>query len=200
MADSHPTIYCCRHGDTAWSPERRFAGRTDIALSEDGERNAVALGRRLQNIPFNRALVSPLMRARRTAELAGFGDRAVIDDRLAEFNFGDYEGKLRADVCQVRPGWTYMKDGCPGGETAADVEVRADAVIAELKKQGGTVLLVAHSVLLRILASRWVGLGPEFARHLALGPASVSVLGHDPVEDAEVIRVWNDMSHLAQVR
>jgi probable phosphoglycerate mutase len=104
------------------------------------------------------------------------------------------------DICKIRPGWTYMRDGCPGGETAADVGARADAVIADLQKQGGTILLVAHSVLLRILGSRWVGLPPEFASHLALGPASVSVLGHDPVEDAPVIRIWNEMGHLAQVR
>jgi probable phosphoglycerate mutase len=179
---------------------RRFAGRTDIALSPEGERNALALGGRLKEIAFDKVFVSPLARARRTAELAGAADKAVIDERLAEWNFGEYEGKLREEVCRIRPGWTYLKDGCPSGETAADIAGRADSFIADLKKLEGTVLLVAHSVLLRVLASRWVGLPPEFARHLALGPASVSILGDDPVEDAPVIRVWNDMSHLEQVR
>jgi broad specificity phosphatase PhoE len=199
--NSRPTIYLCRHGDTAWSGERRFAGRTAIPLSLDGEKAAVLLGKRLQASKFDRVLVSPLRRALRTAELAGFSD-AFVDSRLVELFFGEYEGKTRQEIAAFRPGWTYVRDGNPGGETVQDVGARIDSLLPELAGvQGpagkpGHVLIFAHAVVLRVLASRWVGLPPSFAQNLSLSPASLSILRYDPVDDAPSIASWNDRSHL----
>lgn len=193
-----PTLYLCRHGDTAWSPYRRFAGRTDIPLTEEGERNALQLGRRLKTVSFTKVVVSPLSRARRTAQLAGYEEVAEIDSRLAEWNFGQYEGKLRDDVVRERPGWTYLRDGCPGGETAECVGQRADELLGDLKKVSGTVLLFGHSVILRVLTARWLGLSASQGCHFLLSPASVSILSFDPVDDAPAILLWNDKSHLGE--
>jgi broad specificity phosphatase PhoE len=199
--NSKPTIYLCRHGDTAWSGERRFAGRTDIPLTPEGEEAAVLLGRRLSSVAFDRVLVSPLGRALRTAELAGFPD-AVVDPRLIELYFGEYEGKTRAEIAAFRPGWTYVRDGNPGGETVQDVGARIDSLLPELfevhgpEGEPGHVLIFAHAVVLRVLASRWVGLPPSFAQNLSLSPASLSILHYDPVDDAPSIASWNDRSHL----
>ena len=192
--NSRPTIYLCRHGDTAWSGERRFAGRTDIPLSPAGEKAAVLLGKRLQASKFDRVLVSPLARARKTAELAGFSE-AFVDPRLMELYFGEYEGKTHQEINAFRPGWTYVRDGNPGGERVEDVGARIDSLLSELP-QSGHVLIFAHAVVLRVLASRWVGLPPSFAQNLTLSPASLSILHYDPVDDAPSIAVWNDRSHL----
>ncbi|HET9625998.1 MAG TPA: histidine phosphatase family protein [Kofleriaceae bacterium] len=189
------TIYLCRHGDTAWSPVRRLAGRSDIALTEFGEQNARQIGQRLRGIAFDRVWVSPLVRARRTAELAGFADRAVVDDRLVEMSFGDYEGQLTADVRRDRPDWVYLRDGCPNGETPADLGRRADAFLAEHRGLTGTSLIFAHSVILRVLTARFLGLPPEAARNLTMWPAALSVLGFDVVDDAPTILHWNDHAH-----
>jgi broad specificity phosphatase PhoE len=185
-------LYLCRHGDTEWSPVRRLAGRTDIALTADGEANATRIGKRLDGIAFDRVWSSPLSRARRTAELAGFADRAMIDARLAEIDFGDYEGKTSQDIRAQRPGWTYMLDGCPGGETVDQVGVRVDAFLHEVRPLPGTCLLFAHSVVLRILTARYLGMPPQAARHFMMSPAAISVLGYDPVDDAPAIAIWND--------
>jgi probable phosphoglycerate mutase len=192
-----PTIYLCRHGDTAWSGERRLAGRTDIPLTPEGEANAVQLGRRLKPIAFDRVLVSPLARARHTADRAGFADTAVVDPRLAEIDFGEYEGRTHADINLERPGWTYARDGNPGGETVDHVGQRVDSVLSDLSATPGRVLIFAHSVLLRVFASRWLGLPPSYAQHFMLSPASISILAYDPVDDARAIASWNDRSHLA---
>jgi broad specificity phosphatase PhoE len=199
--NSRPTLYLCRHGDTAWSGVRRFAGRTDIPLSPEGEKAAGLLGKRLQQLKFDRVLVSPLGRARKTAELAGFSD-AFVDQRLVEIFFGEYEGKTRQEIAAFRPGWTYVRDGNPGGERVEDVAARIDPLLAELGAvktadgKPGHVLIFAHAVVLRVLASRWVGLPPSFAQNLSLSPASLSILHYDPVDDAPAIGVWNDRSHL----
>ncbi len=113
------TLYLCRHGDTEWSTVRRLAGRTDLPLTAQGEANARQLGTRLHDVIFDRALMSPLLRARRTAELAGFA-KAHVDDRLREMDFGRYEGLTIADIRRQQPDWTYLRDGCPGGEDADD--------------------------------------------------------------------------------
>jgi broad specificity phosphatase PhoE len=192
--NSRATLYLCRHGDTAWSGERRFAGRTDLPLTSDGEKAAVLLGKRLAAVKFDKVLVSPLGRARRTAELAGFSD-AFVDQRLVELFFGQYEGKTRAEIVASRPGWTYVRDGNPGGEGVADVGQRIDSLLAGLPSSGN-VLVFAHAVVLRVLAARWVGLPPAFAQHLSLSPASLSILHYDAVDDAPSIAVWNDRGHL----
>jgi broad specificity phosphatase PhoE len=199
--NSRPTIYLCRHGDTAWSGERRFAGRTDIPLTPEGEEAAVLLGRRLSSVRFDRVLVSPLGRARRTAELAGFPD-AVVEPRLIELYFGEYEGRTRAEIADSRPNWTYVRDGNPGGERVEDVGARVDSLLADLNGlktatgTPGSALIFAHAVVLRVLASRWVGLPPSFAQNLSLSPASLSILHYDRVDDAPSIASWNDRSHL----
>jgi broad specificity phosphatase PhoE len=200
MADaavSH-TIYLCRHGDTAWSPVRRLAGRTDIPLTEFGEQNARQIGHRLRAIAFDRVWVSPLQRARRTAELAGFADRAIVDDRLAEMDFGTYEGQLTADVRRERPGWVYLRDGAPGGETPEDLGRRVDPFLAEWRGLTGTSLIFAHSVILRVLTARYLGLAAEAARHLTMWPGAISVLGFDAVDDAPTILHWNEHAHTAK--
>ncbi|HET9957886.1 MAG TPA: histidine phosphatase family protein [Polyangiaceae bacterium] len=189
------TIYLCRHGDTAWSAERRLAGRTDLPLIEQGERNAVQLGERLKAVPFTRVLVSPLQRARRTAELAGM-ENVELEGRLVEMNFGRYEGLTVNEIRRESPGWTYLREGCPEGESAEDLGRRADALLHELAPLRGKVALFAHSVMLRVLAARFLGLVPEAGRNFMLSPGSISILSHDPVEDSPVIATWNDRAHL----
>ncbi len=189
------TIYLCRHGDTAWSPVRRLAGRTDLPLTEIGERNAQQIGQRLRGIAFDRVWVSPLQRALRTAELAGFADRQVIDDRIIEMSFGDYEGQMVADIRRDRPGWAYLKDGCPGGESAADLGARVDSFLATWRGLAGTSIIFAHSVILRVLTARYLGFPPDAGRHFMLAPSSVSILSYDPIDDAPAIAGWNDHAH-----
>jgi probable phosphoglycerate mutase len=183
-------LYLCRHGDTEWSPVRRLAGTTDLDLTAIGEATAREVGKRLAGVTFARVLASPLVRARRTAELAGFA-HAVIDARLREMNFGIYEGKTVHEIRVDVPGWTYLGSGCPGGETAAEVAARIDPVLAEVKAQEGITLIVAHSVLLRVLAARYLGLPPERGRNFMLAPGGVGILEHDPVEDSPAIKAWN---------
>lgn len=194
-AASH-TIYLCRHGDTAYSPIRRLAGRTDIDLTPAGEATARLLGARLASVTFDRVWTSPLLRARRTAELAGFGARAVVDARIAEMNFGRYEGQMVVDIRVERPGWAYLKDGAPDGESPDDLARRCDAFLADLRGLTGTSVIFAHSVILRVLAARYLGLPPGNGRNLMLAPGSISVLGYDPIDDAPAIVAWNDRGHL----
>ncbi|HEX4423123.1 MAG TPA: histidine phosphatase family protein [Kofleriaceae bacterium] len=197
MADAAPshTIYLCRHGDTAWSPVRRLAGRTDLPLTDVGELNARQIGHRLHGVAFDRVWVSPLARARRTAELAGYADRAVVDDRIIEMSFGSYEGQMVADIRRDRPGWAYLKDGCPGGESPDDLGRRVDSFLAGWHGLTGSSLIFAHSVILRVLTARYLGFPPGAGRHLMLKPSSISVLGYDPIDDAPAIVSWNDHAH-----
>ncbi|MET0342984.1 MAG: histidine phosphatase family protein [Polyangiales bacterium] len=190
------TLYLFRHGDTAWSPERRLAGRTDLPLTEHGEQSARELGARLRGARFERVFVSPLARARRTAELCGFGAASQIDDRLIELDFGRYEGLTVADVRRERTGWTYLGDGCPDGEGPTEIGLRADAFLTDLENTTGSVAVFAHSVLLRVLTARYLGLPPGAGRHLKLAPASMSILTYDEVDDARTIAAWNDRGHL----
>jgi broad specificity phosphatase PhoE len=190
-------IYLCRHGDTEWSAYRRLAGRTDIPLIERGEQNARHLGERLRPVRFDAVRVSPLVRARRTAELAGVASEATIDERLLEMNFGRYEGQTVDEIRREHPGWTYLRDGAPGGESPEDIGGRADALLAELEAQTGTVALVAHSVILRVVAARYLGLPPGAGRKFMLSPGAVCVLGYDEVDESRAIASWNDRAHLS---
>jgi probable phosphoglycerate mutase len=192
-----PTLYLCRHGDTAWSPSRRLAGRTDIPLTPQGEANARLLGQRLAGVRFDRVIVSPLLRAHRTAELAGFASVAAVDHRLIEMNFGEYDGLTLDQIRRQRPGWTYLKDGCPGGETPDDLARRADALLSDLAATSGVILLFGHSVILRVLTARYLGAPAGFGRHLMMSPGSLSILGYDGVDDAPAIASWNDRHHLS---
>jgi broad specificity phosphatase PhoE len=185
-------VYLVRHGETAWSVSGRHTGSTDLPLTPQGEENARRLGRRLSGVSFALVLTSPLQRARRTCELAGFGAQALVDADLVEWHYGIYEGRTRADIQQERPGWDLFRDGCPGGEMPAEVGARADRVLSRLRSVQGQALVFAHGHILRVLAARWLGLPPQAARYFYLSTATVSILGqeHDNPQEP-VIRLWN---------
>jgi len=187
-------LWLARHGETEWTLARRHTGRTDVPLTASGERQARALGERLRGAAFVLVLASPLERARRTAELAGFGDVLVLDEDLMEVDYGEYEGRTTAEIHRARPGWDLWRDGCPGGETIADAAARAERVLARVRAATGPVLLVGHGHLTRTLATRALTLAPDHGRHLALDPASLSIVGSEHA--APALRLWNDASHL----
>jgi broad specificity phosphatase PhoE len=185
-----PTIYLVRHGETEWSRSGRHTGRTDLPLTPSGEAAARALHARLAATVFDLVLTSPLQRAARTAELAGFG--ATPDPDLMEWDYGDYEGLTSAAIHASRPDWELFGDGCPGGESVKQIAQRADRIAVRLKASKGNVLVFSHGHLLRVLAARWVGQPVTFARALLLSTASVSTLGfgHDK-RDEPAISLWN---------
>jgi probable phosphoglycerate mutase len=195
---SHPSIYLARHGETAWSLSSQHTGLTDIPLTPRGEDNARRLGQRLAWLTFIRVFTSPLQRARRTCELAGFGDRAEVDPDLVEWNYGDYEGKTTSEIRQVRPDWQLFRDGCPGGEGLAQVGARADRVIARLRGVGADVLVFSSGHFLRVLAARWLGLDAGLGRCFYLGTAALSVLGYEHGLEDPVLRLWNDDHHVVR--
>ena len=195
----HSQIFLVRHGQTAWSISGQHTGRTDIPLTDQGERNARSLGARLKGLSFVKVLTSPLQRAKRTSELASFGTVATIDPDLAEWNYGQHEGKRTEEIRQERPDWNLFRDGCPAGETLAAVSARADRVIRRIRACAGDVLLFAHRDFLRIPAVRWVRLAAIEAQHFLLTTASLSVLGYDHGLDQPVICLWNDDRHLADI-
>jgi probable phosphoglycerate mutase len=187
-------LWLARHGETEWSRSGRHTGRTDIPLTARGEEQAAALGERLRGVSFALVLASPLERARRTAELAGFGDVLELDGDLMEVDYGEYEGRTTAEIHRARPDWDLWRDGCPGGETIAEAAARAERAIARVRAVDGPVLLVGHGHLTRTLASRALTLDPAHGRHLALDPASLSIVGAEHA--APALRLWNDASHL----
>lgn len=189
-------LWLARHGETAWSLSGRHTSRTDVPLTPRGERQAVALGERLRGVAFSLVLVSPRERARRTAELAGFGDALVVEDDLVELDYGDYEGRTTAEIRRARPGWDLWRDGCPGGETLAQAAARAERVLARARTADGAVLLVGHGHFTRALASRALTLATDHGRHLALDPATLSIVGSEHA--APALRLWNDASHLLE--
>ena len=191
MSGDLPQVTLIRHGETAWSLSGQATGRTDLALNEGGEREAQALSARLQGLSFTTVLTSPLQRAQRTAELAGFGELAVVDADLAEWDYGAYEGRRTADIRAVRAGWRLLEHGCPDGETLAAVSQRADRVIGRIRALGGDALVFAHRDILRVLAARWLNLHAVEARRLYLNTASVSILGYHHDLSEPVIRLWN---------
>jgi len=195
MSRALPKIYLVRHGETAWTLSGQHTGRTDIPLTERGERDAQELSARLRGMTFAHVLTSPLQRARRTGELAGFGARAEADAALMEWDYGAYEGRRTADILAERPGWRLFEDGCPGGETVDAVGARADRVIARVRARAGNVLLFAHRDILRVLAARWLGLAAREGRYFDLATASLSVLGYHHDLDEPVIHLWNDARH-----
>lgn len=189
-------LWLARHGETEWSLSGRHTSRTDVPLTVRGERQAVALGERLRGVAFSSVLVSPRARARRTAELAGFSEVLVVDEDLVEVDYGEYEGRTSAEIQRARPGWDLWRDGCPGGETIAQAAARAERVLARAREAGGPVLLVGHGHLTRTLASRALTLDPGHGRHLALDPASLSIVGSEHA--APALWLWNDASHLLE--
>ena len=191
-------IVLIRHGETLWTLSGQHTGRTDLPLTENGERRASGLRKLLQGAEFDHVLASPLKRARRTCELAGFGSVAQIEPDLQEWDYGDYEGLTTPEICARRPGWNVFQDGCPGGESVAQISQRADRLLASLGRLGGNVALFSHGQFLRVVAVRWVGLPAPEGQHLAMDTASVSMLGfeHHGVS-IPAIRLWNSASDAA---
>jgi broad specificity phosphatase PhoE len=190
------SVYLARHGETAWTVSSQHTGRTDLPLTEHGEREAKELCKRLASLPFEAVLVSPLKRAVRTCELAGFGSVAQIDRDLLEWNYGEYEGRLTSDILTERPGWDLFRDGCPGGESPQQVAVRADHAIERVRAIDGDVLLFSSGHFLRILATRWTGLEAVNGRALTLGTASLSILGYERDHSRPAIQLWNETHRL----
>ncbi len=196
MSNELPVFYVARHGETPWSLTGRFTGPADLPLTGRGEQDARALGKRLIGLNFARVFTSPSQRAVRTCDLAGFGPVAEIDRDLVEWNYGEYEGRLAADIHTERPDWDLFRDGCPGGESPDQVGARADAVRSRVRAVGRDVLVFSSGHFLRVLAARWLGLKPAAARYLLLQTASVSVLGFEHSLCEPVIRLWNDTRHV----
>ena len=187
-----PVIYLARHGETDWSRDGRHTGRTDLPLTQQGERNAQRLRERLAGLVFARILTSPLQRAKRTCELAGFGAVAEVDPDLIEWNYGDYEGVRTADIRKKRPDWELFRDGCPDGESPADIAVRADRVVARTRAVKGNVLIFSSGHFLRMFAARWLGLEPLIGKYLMLNTASLSALTYEHDLCDPAIGFWND--------
>lgn len=196
MSTALPRIYMARHGETAWTVSGQHTGRTDLELTERGEANARRLGKLIGAEKFARVFASPLKRAWRTCELAGFGDRAEELDDLLEWNYGDYEGKKTVDIRKERPNWQLFRDGCPGGESPADVAKRADRVIEQFRAIGDHVLLFSSGHFFRVFAARWLGLEPAAGRYLLLSTATLSIVGYEHNLNEPVIRLWNDDRHV----
>lgn len=195
MPEALPVVYLARHGETAWSLSGQHTGRTDLPLTERGERNALALGGRLHGVTFAEVLTSPLQRAVRTAELAGFGGVAEVDPDLVEWDYGQYEGRRTAEILAERPNWQLFRDGCPGGEAPVQVGTRADRVIHRMRTIHGNVLLFSSAHFLRVLAARWLGLEAAAGRYLLLSTASLSALGYEHNLSEPVIQLWNETRH-----
>ncbi len=191
-----PVIYIARHGETAWSISGQHTGLTDLPLTPQGETNARALCSRLSGLKFAKIYTSPLQRARRTSELAGFS-AAEIDPELVEWNYGDYEGLTSAQIRAKRPDWQLFRDGAPGGESPADAIARADRVCGRLRRIDGNVLLFSSGHFIRVLAARWIGLNPPVhSNSFLLSTASLSAVGYDHDLSQPVIRFWNDTHHV----
>jgi broad specificity phosphatase PhoE len=197
MSEPLPVIYVGRHGETTWSLSGQHTGLTDLPLTERGERNARRLGERLKGLTFTRVLTSPLQRAARTCELAGFGAGAEVDRDLLEWNYGEYEGRRTAEILAERPDWQLFRDGCPGGESPDQIGTRADRVVSRLRAIQGDVLLFSSGHFLRVLAARWLGLEPGAGRYFLLSTASLGMLAYEHNSRSEpVIRLWNDTRHV----
>lgn len=195
MIDLHKRLlrlYLIRHGETEWSLSGQHTGRTDLPLTTHGEDEARQLAPRLRHIQFARVLTSPRQRARRTCELAGLGAAAETESDLAEWDYGDYEGKLTADVHKQRPGWNVFRDGCPGGEMPSAVSDRADRLIAHLCTLDGNVALFSHGEFACVLAARWIGLPVVKGQHFTVDAASLGILSYNPSHpEVRVIALWN---------
>ena len=196
MSDAFPVIYLARHGETAWSLSGQHTGLTDLPLTGRGEQNAQRLGKRLAGLNFSKVFTSPLQRARRTCELAGFGSVAEIDPNLVEWNYGDYEGRKTAEIHAEHPDWQLFRDGCPGGESPTQIGARADKVVNSLRGIKGDILLFSSGHFLRVLAARWLELETAAGKYFMLSPASLSMLSYEKNLPQPVIRLWNDTCHL----
>ena len=196
MSEILPVIYLARHGETVWSVTGQHTGVTDLPLTDRGERNAVRLGERLRGLVFTKVFTSPLRRAARTCELAGFGAVANVDRDLMEWNYGDYEGLRTVEIRAKRPDWHLFRDGCPNGESPAQIGARADRVVSRMRAIKGDVLLFSSGHFLRVFAARWLGLEPAAGKFLMLDTASLSALSYEHDLSQPAIRFWNDSRHV----
>jgi probable phosphoglycerate mutase len=199
MNEMFPIIYLARHGETEWSLSGQHTGLTDLPLTAHGERNARELGERLGDLTFAKIFTSPLQRAARTCDLAGFGNLAEVDHDLVEWNYGEYEGLKSSEIHARRPGWQIFQDGCPGGESPDQTAVRADRVLHRARAVSGNVLIFSSGHFLRMVAARWLGLEPAAGRFFALNTASLSELGYENNLAQPVIKLWNDTSHVSEL-
>lgn len=190
-AEASQRIVLVRHGETEWSRVNRHTGRSDIALTALGEEQARGLAATLAGWPFAAVYVSPLQRARQTCVLAGYGEAAIVEPDLIEWDYGTYEGKTSAEIQTTQPGWTLFGDGVPGGETLADVAARAARVIGRVRSVSGDVLLFGHGHQLRILTALWLEFAPSAGQHLQLEPASPSTLGYE--HEWTALLSWNGL-------
>lgn len=188
-------MYIARHGETAWTVSGQHTGRTDLPLTATGERNARRLGNRLKGMTFAKVFTSPLQRAKRTCELAGFGSVAETDPDLMEWDYGQYEGLRSAEILAQRPDWQLFRDGCPGGESPAQIGGRADRVVRRVRAVPGDVLLFSSGHFTRVLAARWLALAPASGKYFVLNTASLSALAYEHNLSEPVIRLWNDDHH-----
>ena len=196
MPSDLPRLFLARHGDTAWTDSHQRTGRTDLPLNASGEEHARELRERLGRFSFARVFTSPLQRASKTCELAGFGAVATVDPDLVEWDYGRFEGRLTRDILKERPGWELYRDGCPDGETPADVAARADRFIAGVRGIEGDVLAFSSGHIIRMIAARWLGLPPGAGRFFYCRPASVGVLAYEHKRrDEPIIGLWNYVPH-----
>ena len=197
MSERLPIVYLARHGETAWTLSRQHTGLTDLPLTERGERTARRLGERLKALTFTAVFTSPLQRAARTCELAGFKSVAEVDKDLVEWNYGQYEGRRTAEIHAERPDWELFRDGCPGGESPQEVGTRADRVVKRVRAVSGNVLIFTSGHFMRVLATRWLGLEPSVnCKFFMLSTASLSAVGYEHDVSRPVIRLWNETRHV----
>lgn len=196
MNEVVPDVYLARHGETEWSLSGQHTSFTDLPLTERGERNARRLSERLRGLSFAKVFTSPLQRAKRTCELAGFGAAAEIDPDLVEWNYGEYEGRRTVEIHRDRPDWQLFRDGCPGGESPSEVGARADRVIKRIRAVQGNALLFSSGHFLRVLAARWLSLEAGAGRFFLLSTASLSALSYEHTLSEPAIRLWNDDRHV----
>jgi broad specificity phosphatase PhoE len=197
MKKALPEVHIARHGNTAWTLSGQHTGLTDLPLTPNGERNAQRLGERLKGMTFAKVFTSPLQRASRTCELAGFGGIAETDPDLVEWDYGQYEGLTSAQILQRRPDWELFRDGAPDGESPEQIRQRADRVVQRLRAIAGNVLIFSSGHFIRVLTARWLGLDPGIAgQYFLLSPASLSALSYEHNLAHPVIRLWNDDHHV----
>jgi len=182
-------LFAIRHGETAWSLSGQHTGATDIPLTDNGRRLAARMRPMLAEKAFGLVLCSPMQRARETCELAGFGDNAVIESDLMEWNYGEYEGLTPEQIHEVAPGWLVFRDGCPGGETPEQIGARVDRVISRSRAVDRDIALFAHGHVLRVLVARWIGLPAGCGQHFLLDTGTLCVLGY--YREIPAVRIWN---------
>ena len=199
MPSDLPRLFLTRHGDTAWTASRQHTGRTDIPLSDAGAERACQIGQSLRRFSFSRVFTSPLQRASKTCELAGYGTAAEVDPDLVEWDYGQYEARTTREILNERPGWELYRDGCPAGELPGDVAARADAFLARVRRIEGDVLAFSSGHIIRMIAARWLGLPPSSGRFFYCRPASVGVLGHEHRNrDEPILGLWNHVAQLSR--